>query len=564
MIAHLLGVFVKQPDSGPIPRLVKLLALAASKPGASSWSQAVESAGGLWEASVIGRGDDFWPAELRQAGYRWTEWAGIFRAMVANLRQIGDSTRRWDGAQWFETLTDCHAWLARGNLHALAPKFLPFWRDLPWPLLDISYQGVVWALGVYTFQTLGPQTIERMAPLLQTTGGRPTAGDLISLHLLLENLVCGLAERFRLKLPTVFGQRRMGGLRSERFIGSYLALGQAPEGSPAANCFRQMHRLIALSQLTQLVYLDVIRRSLLDAQPDRDLLPRLNGLTESAQQEGVQQKTALWRELWLSHLARSLLAACFGPPPSFEIWQTAEQQSEQIEAEVRAKLMRKRRHQVTTVMSAAAASISQEVSQHPLVQAARAKCDTLKEAMRQESLERWETVAAWFSGCEYFKLRFLDMMARQVASDEAPRMKERWPGLIRENVEPLPPIPRLIFFLEGNDGFCFQAFETLLLGAQEETKRRKSPPDNEHGRCRDAWTGLLPAGLNEAEISRQAGVTEWAARRLVSRYDRGYVALPFPDERGDAPAQIFAEWFQTMFNRLPATETTNVEATVLE
>lgn len=484
--------------------------------------------------------------------------------MVANLRQIGDPTRRWDGAQWFETLTDCHAWLARSNLRALAPKFLPFWRDLPWPLLDISHQGVVWALGVYTFQTGGPQTIEQMAPLLQTTGGRPTAGDLISLHLLLENLVCGLAERFRLELPTVFGQRRMGGLRSERFIGSYLALGQTPERSHAANCFRQVHRLIALSQLTQLIYLDVIRGSLLDAQPDPELLPKLSGLAESPQQEGVQQKTALWRELWLSHLARSLLAACFGPPPSFDIWQVAEQQRERIEDEVRAMLMRKRRRQLTTVMSAAAPRIDQEISQHPQVQAARAKCVDLKEAMRQEHLERWETVAAWFSGGEYFKLRFLDMMARQIVSEETPRMRERWPRLVREREGFLPPMPREVFFLEGNDGFCFQAFEALLLGAQEETKRRKVPPDNEHGRCRDAWTGLLPAGLNETEISRQAGVTEWAAGRLVSRYDRGHVALPFPDERGDAPAQLFAEWFQTMLDRLPATETTNVEATVLE
>ena len=548
-------------DSGPIPRLVKLLALAASKPGALGWSQAVESAGGLWEASVIGRRDDFWPAELRRAGYRWTEWAGIFREMFTNLRQMGDPTRRWDGAQWFETLTDCHAWLARGALRALAPKFLPFWRDLPWSLLDISHQGVVWALEVYTFQTWGPQTIERMEPLLRTTGGRPTAGDLISLHFLLENLVCDLAERFRLKPPTVSDRRRMGGLRSERFIDSYLALGQAPEGSLAANYFRRMHRLIALSQLTQLVYLDVIYRSLLDAQPDSDLLPKLNGLTESAQQEGARQKAALWRELWLSHLARSLLAACHGPSPSFEVWQAAELERERIEAEVRARLMRKRRRRVETIMSAAAPSIDQEVSRNPLVREIRAECGELKEEMRQEHLERWETVAAWFSGCEYFKLRFLDMMARQIASDEAPRMKERWPH-IRHRFP--PPLPREDFFREGEDGFCFQTFEDLLFGAQEEARRRKNLPSNESGRYRNAWAGLLPVSMNEAEISRQTGVTGPAARRVVSRFERGHVVLPFPDERGDAPAQIFADWIETLLNRLPADETKNVVATILE
>jgi len=550
---------MKQPDSGPIPGLVKHLALAASKSGADGWNQTVESAGGLWEAGVIGRKDDFWPAELRQPEYRWTEWAGGFRAMLANLRRMGDSARGWDGAQWFETLTDCYALLARGNLRALAPKFLPFWRDLPWPLLDISHQGVVWAMGVYTFQTWGPQTIEQMGPLLKPAAGQPTAGDLISLHLLLEKLVCDLAARFGLILPVISERRRMGGLRSERFIGSYLALGQAPEDSLAANCFMRMHRLIALSQLTQLVYQDVIRRSLPGAAPDRDLLPKLNG--ESAQQEGVRQKTALWRELWLSHLARSLLAACFGPAPSFEIWQAADQRREQIEAHVRARLARKRRRQLVTIMSAATPSIDQEVGRHPLVQETRAECARLKEVMRQEYLERWETVAAWFSGCEYFKLRFLDMMARQIASDEGPRMKERWPH-IKDRFP--PPLPRVDFFREGEDGLCFRTFENLFFGTQEETGRRDIPPSNEHGRCRDALTGLLPAGMNEVEIGRQAGVTQQAARRLVSRFDHGNVALPFADDRGEAPAWIFAEWLETLLKRLPATETTNVEATVLE
>jgi hypothetical protein len=290
--------------------------------------------------------------------------------------------------------------------------------------------------------------------------------------------------------------------------------------------------------------LDLIERLDTDKAPDSALL-----LTLTEHENGSQ--AAGWRELWLSHLARSLLAACLSSAPSFEAWQAAKEEHKNIETEVRAQI----RSQLTTLD--VTKDIAEQVRQDPRVRAARKKVDDLWKKVRQQFLQRWEVAATWFAGCEYFKLRFLDLLIRQITSEADPQMAECRPPLSQDQ----GPVPFAAkdFFDEG-----FKNFETIIFGPSRETEQNANPPLSEHPRWRSALNGLLRSGgMDAAQISKQVGVTHESGTRLLDRFERMRIVLPIPGEKVNAPAAVCADWITTLLSGLSAEQTSNVRSRTL-
>jgi hypothetical protein len=575
---------LESTEWGPIPKLAAQL--AQTLPERAHWGNAVQREGGLWAAVMMSQGEPFWPRELlptkpvpsaRPARPRpprrglWSALARLFarwwtwrRGLESIPTRASPLTqpRTPDGAEVINTLIDCYTWLGQRNLQALTPYFAPLWKELPLPLLVSSPQGVVWSLAAYTFQTRGPQALIGLRPVLAADNLAATPGDCVAFHLHLISIVTSLRQTLRLPLCAVSERRRPGFLRSTEFIGSYLALVQRQGDRQVAEWLEGLNTLLAHSPLTRLLYLDLPHQSQQSSDRDKNfLLPLLR--PEASAAEETDDKG--WLELWLSHLARALLGACLSPPPSYEAWQLANQELAIIIAEDKARAApREERRGV----SLANKNIRDE--QFLLARDAKArreraekKCKELRELMRQQYLQRWETVAVWLADFEYLKLRFLDLLVRQISLECAPRISAVWNRVKNETFKP----PRDYFSWKSEDsgsGICFEAFEDALFGHRDEAERPSILPQPERERYRKILEGLLPAEpLDAAEISRRGGVFEVATKRLLKQFQLSGVVLPIPEERGYPPAELLADWLMTLMEPLSETRTTDVRSTVV-
>ena len=556
-------------DWGPIEELAARLSSIESlnDPSATGWARVVTSTGGLWNTYAVNEGAALWPAQLRpvwslpprplppvESG--WSRLAKFFRNLFARGRNAASlrkqrRNRQAQSRDLTTILAECHAWLGQKNMLATTRWFSPFWRDLPFPLMEVSSQGILWALAAYTFYTWGPRALAEMGSLFTIAGSDATTADCLVLHIHLDAIIQSLPSRLNIPLHGLSARRRMGGLRSDRFIRSYLTLSQAELKTDVHEWFTGLQQLVHHSGLTQLIYLDIIQNP-----PNRDVAERdslFAAVTTGGAAKDETSQRQQWRELWLSHLARSMLGACLSPTPAFEAGLRAERMLEAARQEARVKLMEKFRK--------IGPPTAQDVESYPEVAKARQELATQRQTMRMQYLTRLEIVNGWLSSSVYLKLHFLNMLVRHMAAATTESMLQRWQTI---KLEVPRPAPRDRFLWAEKDRVCFAAFEKLLYGPAAEDARPSTPPDYMHERLRAALLEFVSVSAPDfSNMERESGVPNQSLNSLFNRFQNNGVLLPFPEERSGSPADILGDWIDALLDNLTAQTVTNQSSTVV-
>jgi hypothetical protein len=528
-------------DWGPVPALARCRGIAGRLHG---------RAGGLWLAGAESAFPGLWPDELASTpppsgGVGWLARLG---------RRLWPRTPPGTAAAGLPApspeLIAVHGWLAQRNAAASLRWSAPLWRRAPVPLAAISEQGILWCLAAFRVERRRPFAAALIQELPLNTPATP--GDCVALHLLIEELVPAVIARLRLQ-PRPSPGRRPGGLRSQAFMSAWPALmlqsdpflpNWLAQGlflfSAVRHWRRVLERLIAVSPLTRLVYADLI-------SPVHHGFPwppapapgRLSGAATSLQARtlfGSPDPDGRWHaftDLWISHLARSALAAMLGPPASFELLQDAE-----------------------------AVLTSQErlwpMGSIRRLVAARSRRDRLVHAVNEEYVTR----LAWLDGTlaqnDYFRLRFLDMLVRQIVAELSGPIGVEWARIgATADVE-----ARDHFFFPGpqqHGPWCLLRFAQVLFG-------RHGLAGLAAGRVpalRRMLLALLPAGEPDAgELAARSGMPQRYCAALLARYGAQGVELPVRGATGHTPRYILSVWVKTLLNQLPAEQAVQVQRQV--
>jgi hypothetical protein len=239
----------------------------------------------------------------------WSTWTD---------NRVQGADRLVDDEDLQQLACECHSWVCSQVAAWVTPLFAPMWRELPTEITVVSGKSLAWTMCACALVKDGPTGLRRRSSNLDIMSGQKLAkgdplGDFVLLHLLIERLVAYAGSRLRLEPIGMDESRRTGGLRTQSFLEFYPALA-APQAPGRVDDWRRMiDRLIDHSPVTRLVYADLVTRgqtiedaTLLADHDNSDFMPLM-----IAPQPAVPR---FWRNLWLSHLARSLAAAMLSEP----------------------------------------------------------------------------------------------------------------------------------------------------------------------------------------------------------------------------------------------------------
>lgn len=422
-------------------------------------------------------------------------WLRRGKPPVAPRQPLPDELDRW--------LITGEASIARNNLEKIGPWFTPFWNDAPAELAAISEQGLLWVLAVRRLRERGPEHVDDVLaeiPPDADLASRTTAGDCAAIHFLIEDLIAELPPMagFTVRPSSI---REPGGLRAPETLRNVPAL-----RAHAAEWARAIDALVARSPLTQLVYTD-----LFDAGRDPAAFA---ALFRSPKHDPSM-------ELWISHLARSLIAACASPAPSEELRldALAAVQREAEAPESIWSLFRRRPRE----------------SPRDRFAAEEARC-------RTEYGHRIASMGALTGGSLHFHVRFLDMLVRRIAVECSEEIVRGW----QRNTDRLAE-PRLLFFLDPGN-VCQQRFETWFW-------RTIGAPGPLRETMATGWRAFDVRSLDPEQIALGSGIGGDAARALQKRFTTDPIALPLRNHWGFPPFQVWSRWYTGIANRVAEPET---------
>jgi hypothetical protein len=540
--------------------------------------QVLENFGGIW--GLYGR--DIWPKNLvppyipiSHKGF-WQHFLDFFDKLFALLRGGNfKSTIEWGpfpdlaekidavstgvfpGEHFAVTLARSHQWISERILRYIFPLFSPFWKDIPLQAVTTSERSLVWTLAVYASDTYGPDLVLQAARSKVKRGEKnplsfnlllnqkyvltPDAapGDFLNLHICIEILVASLKERLNLTPLPASGKRKLGGLRTRQFLDIYSALANPDLSGGQSHRIvgkwpKVIRMLIASSPLTQVVYADVIET----VSPQTCYVSLTGFKTEET-----------WHELWISHLAKSMIGFILSPPPCFEKWQDAEERCQQVEAEARQWASR-RGYPVN----------SREIESYPGLREARELCRKLyAEKVRQHAARIAHLAHIFQANSKYLRLRVLDMLVRYIAASSAQDMQKQWREKSRKD-----PILRARNFLLTEECVYFDSFMEILFGQLQQDSNwenvfgllDREQVDNLSGSIRDMIDFPIQRDIfqNDREfedqveqIAGEAGVRNQSVRQLIRRFaDRESwgIMLPFkyPNHQAEAPMTFLVSW----------------------
>ncbi|MBN1138319.1 MAG: hypothetical protein JXM73_17150 [Anaerolineae bacterium] len=533
-------------DWGPFPELAAELAITApvGTRGHLGWLWGLKEAEDPWRAFV--------------QTLPWPSWLGGAAGTLAPsaLSPGGDltSTLPLDLPRLPLLLIRCRAWLSIQVIEYLGRLFAPLWEDIPAEFTAVSIKAVAWTLYAYTLDTCGPHAVVSR-PLLPTRTGQvalPAAplslapyildrdfllGDALCLHLHVERLAMTLRERLPRRAIPCPTERKPGGLRTASFLETYAAAVSPDAPRVAADWRRAMEPLIDNSPITLTAYLDLLGPRL--------QAPALEGLIHFSSSSGTRETRQWPRDLWYSHLARSLHAAIISEPPVLEKLLRAEDQLERLKA--RPSWWSRWWCWLSRGRWGRGASWR--------VKRAEQRCQKLRKDRVREYRARLVGVASLFAsqgteptGMLYVHVRLLDLLVRHVAACSMPVMLQEWRAMSRTAL----PFARIELFRE--DGACFDAFQHTLIG-EKLSRAVKNLGNQSKEEIRTALVNLLelPEDLEPKALARGAGVPEGSARALVTRFVEQPIALPlrYPNHQGPSPRELLAEsWLASLLSPL--------------
>jgi hypothetical protein len=509
---------------GPYAKLARQIHYFSTNPDYKNFEclEAANQYGGLWGLY----GNDIWPESLASEEYRPKKnfWSALrnLKFLFFQKKIESESCTPDDLAM---TLATCHAWLEKRNLRRLMPLVKPLWNETPVEFISVSEKAVVWALISYLIDEYGPESVGysgiRSFVKRYALDSDAKQGDYLALHFNIEDIVESLEVRLNAN-----GHRKPGGLRRYRFLEIYPALFIVSEKRRAV-----IKMLVDNSPLTQIVYADVIR----GFESSIVLDPIINpGKASKINDDEIPDRKG-WHELWLSHLARSLIGVILSPPPTFEEWKDAEDKRQHIE--LKGKIWKSKKSHIFKIV------------QYPGLAAARDRENKLKQEMENQYIERIGIFARLLRESVFLKLRVLDMLIRHIATISSKAMKEQWEegDLVYRN--------RNMVFL-GKDSVCFQSLYEILFGRKWKDGSHRNGDESLQERLRELLEPPLNDSKTEEKIIEYAGISKDSAQRMMTRYfneKESGVELPFGsfDNRGLAPSKIYIDWlviFQNAFS----------------
>ncbi len=529
---------------GPLPRLADLLDSPPAGPPEDdrSWWQAAERYGGLWAAYSR----PSWPQALRPPAHP-SPRPGL---MTRLLKRRKAPIRPSQGLEaLIREMVACHAWLGSQNLRAAQHWFSPLWQTCPTELAVLTQSGLAWSVLASRLRPrrkiTGMNDVLRLAASLPPLDEDATLGDFLALHLSLERLVDEAGRVFAAGLREGT-QRCLGGLRSRRFLTVYPDLVVRARSLGATGWLKILERLVGVSPLTQAIYPDLLGL----AQEDAHFGP----LSRPGRQGRAWPS---WGELWLTLLARTVVAAVSSPPPALELLLHAQ---EEVQKATAAATRRARRDE-------------RPIEEYPpLVKAEKAlqearDLSAQQERQRPALLTRILGQTRQDPGSPFLALRTMDMLVRGSVASADKALRAQW-----ARAEPSMPrrmLARDLAFagpsevaqlirqyrqergedapaLFGSRGAGFGAVVDLLLPERWSHEERPylqvllDPPTM--GDCAGRPGREFLESPQWQSAVAEAGLEDAAARRLVDRYYNVPVHLPLtpPHDAGFSPAEVLA------------------------
>lgn len=309
------------------------------------------------------------------------------------------------------------------------------------------------------------------------------------------------------------------------------------------------------SPLTQLVYGDLFWTEAtwpeIRAIPAPTLAANIRPLVALAPEQ------LSWRELWLSHLARSLVGVVTSPSPAHERHRRKQAQCAAREREGRQ----------------AAGGRRYDPSRDAELQQLIRERNALAEAGRYQRLARLARLnAIWLpqeavEAPTYVQLRFLDMLVRHLATRSMDQLHEQWAQMAGQGSAGRVESERLGDVLLSETSGLRAAFEETLLGqpvqvwgqslAQAAGGREwlagqlemlldppLDPPANVERSA--AWTAAAH------RLAPVAGVPDRAARELVHGFCEDGIEVTFQPRHPQTfpPARLLRDWMLPMLSAL--------------
>jgi len=422
-----------------------------------------------------------------------------------------------------DSLAECHDWLRKQNFRYLSSWFAPFWEEIPISeFAVVSEKSLAWRL-VTEQGTLSNKTALDKKYHLDAGA---TLGDFLNMHIYIEEFIVQAQSHLKCELTPKPEYRKPGGLRTASFLNTYPVL-IAANSWESKKWREKINILIEKSPITQIVYIDVIEKVF-------------------SQQEIIKSFTKLgpeiksWHDLWLSHLAKSLVGGIFSPPPVFEQYQLAQKRCELLEEQIKKE---------------------EQIVQSPKLSYLRFKRQKAKEEFERlhrqmvfQYVDRLEKLENILCDSPYLHLRVLDMLLRHIVSSSIERIQK-----LRVENKLLPPQVRAELL-----SACFQSFESVLFGNHEWVDFLNNQEEQSE-KLRENLRFFLQPSIPENPVNnltRQMAVPADSIRRLLTRFRDNEVRVPFRqiNDLGKSPITIFGGWFTTLSNRLSSDQVLVVES----
>jgi hypothetical protein len=228
------------------------------------------------------------------------------------------------------------------------------------------------------------------------------------------------------------------------------------------------------------------------------------------------------RDLYISAVSRTLVAAMLSPPATFERY-------EQVLAEARKAAVRHGR-------IAPAARLEHD----PALREARMR-------LRQAYTDRLVMLSDILMSNLQLRIRFLDMFARELVAICSQQIMRGW-AVLRQRI-PRPSVGVLMG--KGESSICYPMFRSLLMGA--ENSAGSSPGIAGEGeRLAEALRAWIPP-------DRFCGAQPGWIDSLQARFFEGHIELPFiePEGRAEPAARLIEAWISAALSSVvivPASE----------
>jgi len=430
-----------------------------------------------------------------------------------------------------DTLVQCHRWLGQRNVDYLLPFIAPLWEDAPAELARVSEKAIAWTLLACMIERHGPEALAIRGGLRSWSGfvecfglgPEDPPGDWLALHLNVEHMARLARNRMGAPLADGPDTRRPGGLRSRDFIDTVASLRMRTGHQPA--WLAAIDALARNSPLTRIIYADVL-------EADHAVPLCLPNMAAPA--------AVGWHDVWFALLAKSLVGALASSTPLSELLEVIEARLAELRVRQDAWF---RRHPGAESSPFDAGIAGQQHAR-----------DSTRGRRQSECCERLQMLGDLFQkkDARFLHVLFLDMLMRHVVTSSIGDLRRLCAAAAAAEIGKQPGAP----FGGRMREICSDRLARMLLGADRT------------GIGAAAWPAMPEEHLAHflehdtadateqaiAQIARESGIITDTATKVLSRFARAGIGLPFPapHHRSRPPAELLTDCSVEIRNSFPS------------